>query len=161
MVLFAVSISGPSSKNNILKSVVFTDCFVKVLLVLHDCNVILYRLSRAVCSIRPHTEPVMAMDLSPDGQHVLSAGGGNVLARSSLTSSSHTSNTSALDTSLRSALKERPSGPTTWTSPTESIPEISACMEDTASSQSLVYYDASELPVSGTYIIQQRAFSDI
>jgi hypothetical protein len=39
---------------------------------------------RAVCDITPHQEPVMAMDLSPGGEHVVSASGGDMLARSHL-----------------------------------------------------------------------------
>lgn len=112
---------------------------------------------RVVCSVQPHADPVMAMDLSPSGDHIISAGGDSSISRScfQILSTPKAANT-ALDNPPRSTPSssvKTPQASSSWARPTMAEEIASSIeMDVTASdllSLNLCSKDAVQLPVKG------------
>jgi hypothetical protein len=101
-----------------------------------------------VCDIRPHQEPVMAMDLSPSGEHVVSAGGGEMIARSHLRDFSNQQADSPL-ARISAPTSRQPSATSSWVG--SDVPaEPSSYNSITCNLlSSLVEKDSTQIPSKG------------
>jgi hypothetical protein len=110
-----------------------------------------------LCSVQPHADPVMAIDLSPSGDHIVSAGGDSSISRSCFEILSTPKAADAvLDNPPRSTSSsslKTPQVSSSWARPTMAE-EIASSLEidRTASdllSLDLCNKDAVQLPVKG------------
>lgn len=115
-----------------------------------------------MCSVQPHSDPVMAMDLSPSGDHIMSAGGDSSISRSCFTISSTPKATPALisnppHSTLTCSVKV-PQASSSWARPTIAEEKASSSSEaiGTASDLASLHLsnkDAVQLPVKGNNIL--------
>ena len=84
-----------------------------------------------MCSIKQHEEPVMTMDISPNGHCVASGGGGNKIARTLLTTN----------------IKVIPDKPKSRTIGTHQPASFSSSSMDTVAEYEMLFYEkAVEMP---------------
>ena len=119
--------------------------------------------------MQPHSDPVMAMDLSPSGDHIISAGGDSTISRSCFTISSTPRATPTLISNpphftLTCSVKV-PQASSSWARPTiaeeknTSPSEAIGTASDLASLH-LSNKDAVQLPVKGDNILS-LSFTDL
>ena len=108
---------------------------------------------RPVCSVRPHLDPLMALDLSPNGLSVVTGGGDEKLAKTSIKTNCTATDISSSKSQSMGPQNRLSSPSSSWAKP-ESTPEITSAVEEEDSgrdeSVDMEDQDHLRLPSKGT-----------